>query len=200
MSRTHRIEMIFYSHAWSIHLLAREQVIDQQANSVLIEVSDAPHLSILCPDPSAQSVGTLKLLRRPLQTTLHSLATSYKMIPAPLVLTTNPPVSTQMTIDSLLVLDNKVDDCDVVYLLCHIANARRFSQLFGICDRFKLVWDAADYPSDALTDCMSALDASGCLSADRWGGVTVCSHWMRPSADVEYNRRVIQDAALAAGI
>jgi hypothetical protein len=200
MSRTHRIEMIFYTHPWTIHLLAQEQVIDKHADSVLIEVSDSPNLLVLCPDSTARSQGTLGLLRRPSRIALRSLAQSYKLIPAPVVLAPNPPAPTQLVIDSLLVLDNKIDHCDVVYLLCHIANARRFSAVFGICDRFKLVWDAADYPSETLVDCMAALDASGCLTGGRWGGITVCNHWMRQSADIEYNRRVVQDVALAAGL
>lgn len=200
MSRKFRIEMVFYTHPWSIHLLKDMGIINTDSNTVIIEVCNEPSLSIVCPDRNVKSNGTLPLLRRPIKSELAEMAKSYSLIPAPIILAPNPPTSESLLIDSLLVLDNKIDDTDVVILACHVSHAERFASVLPICDRFSIAWDTSDYPSDKLEKCVNTLVGSGCLDEEKWGGFHYGNHWLRSSDDSGKNEEIIHRSLATAGL
>lgn len=210
MNRNYQIKMIFYSHPWTIPLLASEGVIDKSEEAVLVEVSDNPHLSVLCQDPGMPSRSVLPLMRQPTSVRLRQLAKNFSLLPAPLILAPNPVVSVALLMDALRVLDVRQDDCRCVYLLCHISQAKTFAPVLSICDSFHFIWDVADYPGDELLECIQTLTASGAFASDslerdgvqdsRWGGFTLCNHRLRATNDSDYNRNIFKQSMAAAGI
>lgn len=199
MNRSHRIEMLFYSHPWALHLMAGTGI-DLDRKLIFVEVATDSHLAALAPDPDARRLGLLPLLRQPKRTDLSSLGTECAKVPAPVILAANPPLPRQLFLDSLMLLDTRSFPVDAIVLLCHVAQATAARSIFPMVDRFHLLWDVADYPSEALLACARSLKLSGSLEGDRWGGFHLGLHPMRRSDSHLENSQLFGDMLAASGL
>jgi|AntRauTorcE11897_2_1112592.scaffolds.fasta_scaffold77461_1 hypothetical protein len=198
MQRDHRIELMYYSHPWTLHTLT--PLIDDPARSVLIELAETSMLDILALDPSRRRSGPLHLLRRPLRVDLRALGTTMPHVAAPVILAPNPPRHRDRLIDALRILDVIETGLDQVMLLCHVRHARQFRPLLPLVDRFHFVLDGADPADEALRDCARTLAEDGVLEPRRWGGMHIHDHWLRASESREVDSAVMRHTIAATGI
>lgn len=199
MPKPHNIEMIFYSHPWSMHLLG-EGIVEEGKRNIIIEVADISQLEYVCGGKARSSKGVLPLLTQPSKVDLFALAASFPLIPAPIILSANPHITPQALIHSLMVLESRSFDCDNVYLMCHISEASKYGALFCMVDRFSILWDVADYPTTDIVDCTRSLMETESLAGNRWGGFHVRNHWLRKTPDLLHNTDQIEQLAAAAGL
>ena len=186
-----RIEMIFYSHPWSIHLLG-ETLLQVEHRNVLVEVATESKLEYVCGCPGQARSGVTALLTDPARAKLLAMAQSFPLLSAPIILAARPQLNRQLLIHALSVLETRPSDLDHVYLLCHVADAADFKALFPIVDQFHILWDPADYPSEDLLACAQALKVTESLGDGRWGGFSVQNHWLRNSPDIAHNREQLE--------
>lgn len=199
MNRSHRIEMLFYSHPWALHLMTGTDI-DLDRELLFVEVAAESQLASLAPDPDARRLGLLPLLRQPKRSDLGSLATTCAKVPAPVILAANPTLPRQLLLDALMLLDTRSFPVDAIVLLCHVAQAPGARSIFPMVDRFHFLWDVADYPSEALLSCARALKLSGCLEGERWGGFHLGLHPLRRSDSHLDNSRLFGDMLAASGL
>ena len=200
MNRTHRIEMCFYSHPWTLHMLSRCGVVTAAEQHLLVEVATESSLAVLAERIPKITPGTTALLRQPGKVDFKRIARRLRHVPAPVVLAPKPAVPEELLIASLMVLDIQPVDYEVVMLLVPVARSELAVPLFPMVDRFHVLWDVADYPNRDLLACTETLHAYAELTEARWGGVTLCNHWLRNSDDHGQNRSdfeaAIDEAAL----
>lgn len=200
MNRSHRIEMCFYSHPWTLHMLGRAGVLTPEKRTVLVEVATESTLAVLAHRVPRTLPGTVPLLRRPGKIAFDDISSRLQHVAAPVVLAPKPAIPEDLLIASLMVLDVQPVDHDLVMLLVPASRSRLAAPLFPMVDRFRVLWDVADYPNRDLLMCTETLHAHGELTEARWGGVTLCNHWLRRSEDHEQNRIEFQYAIDEAAV
>jgi len=192
--------MCFYSHPWTLHMLGQSGVLAPTERALLVEVATESTLAVLASRVPQTSPGTLPLLRRPGKIDFDQISMRLPHVPAPVVLAPRPAVPEELLIASLMVLDIQDIDRDVVMLLVPASRSELAIPLFPMIDRFRVLWDVADYPNRDLLACTEFLHAHAELTPERWGGVTLCNHWLRRSEDHEQNRIDFQYAIDEAAV
>ena len=200
MSRQHTIELVFHSHPWATHQLEQTGLLLPQYRTLLVEAECESQLRLLARQIPNRSPGPVALLRQPRSLAIERISRRLPRIPAPLVLAPIPAVSPSTLLASLMVLDTVELEYDRVLLLASVANAEQLVPLYGMVDRFHILWDVADYPSRALTECTALLRDHADLDNARWGGIKLCNHDFRSSEEHEENLERFQEAILEAGV
>lgn len=199
MKKHQTVEMIFYSHPWSTHLLG-DKLIDENRRNIIIEVAETSQLEYICGSKKRSTRGVLPLLTQPSKVDIFALADTFPLIAAPIILAAKPSITRQALIHALLVLESRPFGCDTIYLMCHVQEAKYYEALFPIVDRFSLLWDPADYPTHELVECTEALQRTESLNADNWGGIVVSNHWLRKTPDLLHNTAQIEQLVSSAGV
>lgn len=200
MSRSHSIELVLYSHPWAAHQLGEVGLLAPEESTLLVEAECESSLKLLARQIPTRSPGTLPLLRQPKSLNVGRIARRLPRIDAPLLLAPIPAVNPATLLASLMVLDTAELEYSRVLLLCGIANVGQLAPLFGMVDRFHILWDVADYPSRELVDCTATLRDHAGLDDARWGGIKLCNHDFRQTPEHAENLERFQEAILEAGV
>ena len=200
MSRNHSIELVFFSHPWTLHELTRTGLLMARYDTLLVEAECESMLKMLARRVPGRAPGIVPLLRKPRSLDPTRIAWQLPGVDAPLVLAPIPAVDTGTLLSSLMVLDTAELAQDRVLLLASIANADRLAPVFGMVDRFHILWDLADCPSRELVDCTASLRDHAGLDDTRWGGIWLCNHPLRRSEEHEDNRTRFEEAIREAGV
>lgn len=200
MSRSHSIELVFYSHPWATHQLEEVGLLRADESTLLVEAECESRLRILARQVPTRSPGTLPLLRRPKSLDIGRIARRLPRIDAPMLLAPIPAIDPATMLASLMVLDTAELAYERVLLLSGVGNADRLAPIFGMVDRFHILWDVADYPSRELVDCTATLRDHAGLDDDRWGGIELCNHDFRRTPEHAANLERFREAIAEAGV
>lgn len=185
MTEQRRIQCVFYSHVWAIHILQQANL-GPMSNTVLVELAVQSNLAPVFRAQKKERYGLAGLLA--FNDCLDKIGTTYQQLSAPIVLAPNPMV-TEATLESAVALLATTEGpYDKATLLVHINDAPQFSDAYQHVDEFHILWDLADAPNVALQNLCAILAKTHCLNQDTWGGFHLCSHPMRPLADADERR------------
>ena len=160
-------------------------------NRVLVELAVSSNLAPVFGEHGKRRHGLAGLLS--IKDGLERFATTFKNVPAPLILAPNPSV-TEATMESAVALLGTIEGpYDQATLLVHVNDAPKFANTYHYVDRFDILWDTADLPNAALQQLTQVLVENHCVSKDRWGAFRLCRHPYRPLADAAERKVALQE-------
>lgn len=185
------IDCLFYSHAWVLHMLARCGLGDFR-EQVLIELSSSSVLAAVFGETGETRAGVAGLLQ--LSGHLDRLAKPYRNVPAPLILAPSPAVPVPALCSAVGLLAGAPGFGKRATLLVHIDEAPLFTGVYGLVERFGILWDIADLPGENLVVLAEVLRKYQCLESARWLGLRCYRHPRRTGTDD--NERLAQFKSL----
>lgn len=185
------IDCLFYSHVWVVHMLGRCGLGDFR-EQVLVELATDSILAPVFGATGETRAGLAGLLQ--LNGQLDRLTKTYRNVPAPLVLAPSPTVPVPALCAAVGLLAGAAGCGQRATLLVHIDEAPLFASVYGLVERFGILWDIADLPGESLSVLAEVLLKQHCLTPPRWLGLRCYRHPRRIAADDQ--QRLAQFKAL----
>ncbi len=180
MNSTRYIQCVFYSHVWAIHMLRRAHI-GQFEDQVLIELSIESNLAAVFGEQAKPRLGLAGLLR--LSGRLEKLVHSFNNIPCPLILAPQPNVALAALCSAVALLPSTPTTYQRITLLVHIDDSALFTHAYSYVDRFCVLWDIADIPTDTLITLAEILTDQHQINPSQWSGFHWYKHPNRPITD-----------------
>ena len=174
------LHCIFYSHIWTVYLLAELKLVNAETD-IILELATASHFAPAL-NPHANHQEDLSGLLAP-NRHLHDLAGHFTDIPVPMVLAPQQATTVDTLLPALALVATDSSPIAKAVVLVHINDAAKFTDAYAHMDTFSIVWDVADYPNASLPALAQILADGGCLDQQRWAGVHLCNHPQRKLPD-----------------
>lgn len=189
MFTTIPLHCVFYSHEWSIFQLESLGLIKTAKEEMILELAQESNFATVFGRPEKRK-GLIRLLRPGIN--LHMLAFRPEALGVPMVLAPVPAVPVESLVSAVALIPTLFSPIEKVTVLVHVNDGPAFADAFPLMSDFSIVWDTADYPTNALTELTQSLASANCLSKDKWKGFYLCNHPNRQFPDYKERESLLR--------